>query len=103
MNNHRTHTKLTYIWSQGMVDKIAEKVANEKPSIADDIIKKVEEKVISQKPDKDPMGYPINKWNDGRIDHVEEERLADLARERQRERAQMEMFDDPYMNWSGHR
>ncbi len=72
-----------------MVDKIAEKVANEKSSIADDIIKKVEEKV-SQK-------------NDGHIDHVEEERLADLARERQRERAQMEMFDDPYMNWSGHR
>ena len=91
---------LTYLWSQGMVDKIAEKVANEKPSKADEIIERVEEKV-SQKPDKDPMGYPINKWNDGRIDHVEEERLADLARERQRERAQMEMFDDPYMNWSG--
>ena len=93
---------LTYLWSQGMVDKIAEKVANEKPSKADEIIERVEEKV-SQKPDKDPMGYPINKWNDGRIDHVEEERLADLARERQRERAQMEMFDDPWENWSGHR
>ena len=37
------------------------------------------------------------------VDHVEEERLADLARERERERLQMEMFDDPYMNWSGHR
>jgi hypothetical protein len=37
------------------------------------------------------------------IDHVEEERLADLARERERERLQMEMFDDPYMNWSGKR
>jgi len=37
------------------------------------------------------------------IDHVEEERLADLARERERERLQMEMFDDPYLNWSGHR
>lgn len=35
------------------------------------------------------------------IDHVEEERLADLARERERERLQMEMYDDPYMNWSG--
>ena len=93
---------LTYLWSQGMVDKIAEKVANENPSKADEIIERVEEKV-SQKPDKDPMGYPINKWNDGRIDHVEEERLADLARERQRERAQMEMFDDPWENWSGHR
>ena len=37
------------------------------------------------------------------IDHVEEERLADLARERERDRKQMEMFDDPYENWSGHR
>ena len=37
------------------------------------------------------------------IDHVEEERLADLARERERDRLQMEMFDDPVMNWSGHR
>ena len=83
------HNKLTYIWSQGMVDKIAEEVANEKSSIADKIIKKVEERGISQK--------------NLHIDHVEEERLADLARERQRERAQMEMFDDPYMNWSGHR
>ena len=90
-------SNLTYLWSQGMVDKIAEKVANEEPSIADEIIERVEEKV-SQRPDKDPMGYPINKWNDGRIDHVEEERLADLARERQREIQQMEMFDDPYMN-----
>ncbi len=41
--------------------------------------------------------------NKGHVDHVEEERLADLARERERERLQMEMFDDPYMNWSGHR
>jgi len=79
---------LTYIWSQGMVDKIAEEVANEKSSIADKIIKKVEERV-SQK--------------NLHIDHVEEERLADLARERERDRRQMEMFDDPYMNWSGHR
>ena len=37
------------------------------------------------------------------IDHVEEERLADLARERERDRLQFEMFDDPTMNWSGHR
>ena len=27
----------------------------------------------------------------------------DMARERARERSQMEMYDDPYMNWSGHR
>ena len=36
------------------------------------------------------------------LDQVEEERLADLARERERDIKQMEMFDDPYMNWSGH-
>jgi len=28
---------------------------------------------------------------------------ADLARLRERNRIQMEMYDDPYMNWSGHR
>ena len=28
---------------------------------------------------------------------------ADMARERARERNQMEMYDDPYMNWSGQR
>jgi hypothetical protein len=85
---HNNRLDFNYIWSQGMVDKIAEEVANEKPSIADDIIKRVEERV-SQK--------------NLHIDHVEEERLADLARERERDRRQMEMFDDPYMNWSGHR
>ena len=37
------------------------------------------------------------------IDHVETERLADLARERERDRLQFEMFDDPTMNWSGRR
>ena len=28
---------------------------------------------------------------------------ADMAREGERERIQMEMYDDPYMNWSGQR
>ena len=55
-------------------------------SKADEIIKRVEEKTKNK-----------------HIDHVEEERLADLARERERDRRQMEMFDDPDMNWSGHR
>ena len=27
----------------------------------------------------------------------------DMARARERERIQMEMYDDPDMNWSGHR
>ena len=41
--------------------------------------------------------------NKGHDDHVEEERLADLAREKERDRLQFEMFDDPTMNWSGKR
>ena len=28
---------------------------------------------------------------------------ADMARQRERDRIQMDMYDDPYMNWSGHR
>ena len=66
---------LTYIWSQGMVDKIAKKVAEE----------------------------PIEDMKSQHIDHVETERLVDLARERERDRRQMEMFNDPWENWSGHR
>ena len=31
------------------------------------------------------------------------EEKVDLARLRERNRIQMEMYDDPYMNWSGHR
>lgn len=31
------------------------------------------------------------------------EEAADLARIRERNRIQMDMYDDPYMNWSGHR
>ena len=27
----------------------------------------------------------------------------DMARAREREHIQMEMYDDPYLNWSGHR
>ena len=38
-----------------------------------------------------------------RPQHVIDEEKADEARERERDRMQMEMFDDPYMNWSGQR
>ena len=58
------------------VDKIAEKVANEP-------MEDIQEEEIPQ--------------------HVIDENRADLIRERRKELAQMEMYDDPYMNWSGHR
>ena len=66
---------LTYIWSQGMVDSIAKKVAEE----------------------------PIEDMKSQHIDHVETERLVDLERERARECMQMDMFNDPDWNWSGQR
>ena len=80
---------LTYIWSQGMVDKIAEKVAEEP-------MENMDEGNYEYMPKAEGVK---NKY----IDHVETERLVDEARERERDRRQMEMFDDPWENWSGHR
>ena len=80
---------LTYIWSQGMVDKIAKKVAEEP-------MENMDEGNYEYMPKAEGVK---NKY----IDHVEAERLADLARERERDRLQFEMFDDPTMNWSGRR
>lgn len=65
---------LTYLWSQGMVDTIAKKVADEP---MEDI--------------------------DTRPQHVIDEERADEIRMYRREQAQIEMYDDPYMNWSGNR
>tara|TARA_B100000586_G_scaffold260489_1_gene226833 strand:+ start:462 stop:665 length:204 start_codon:yes stop_codon:yes gene_type:complete len=62
------------------VDKIAEKVANE--TIDEDVLQEDEqEREVPQ--------------------HVIDEALADDARQRVRDLRQMEMYDDPYMNWSG--
>ena len=72
-----------------MVDKIAKKVAEEP-------MENVDEGNYEYMPKTEGVK---NKY----IDHVEAERLADLARERERDRLQFEMFDDPTMNWSGHR
>ena len=77
---------LTYIWSQGMVDSIAKKVAEEPMENMDEGNYEYMPKMKSQ-----------------HIDHVETERLVDLERERERDRRQMEMFNDPWENWSGHR
>jgi len=63
---------LTYLWSQGMVDTIAKKVAEE------------------------PMENI-----DTRPQHVIDEAVADASRQRTRELRQMEMYDDEMWNWSG--
>ena len=40
---------------------------------------------------------------DDRPQHVIDEERGDEIRQWRKEQAQMEMFDDPYLNWSGHR
>ena len=56
------------------VDKIAEKVANEP-------MEDIQEEDVPQ--------------------HVIDENRADEIRQLRKEQAQMEMYDDPFMNWSG--
>ena len=63
--------KVTYMWSDAVIDNIARKVAEE--SMED----------VPQ--------------------HVIDEERGDMIRQMRKEQAQMEMYDDPYLNWSGHR
>ena len=72
------------------VDKIAEKVANE--------------------PLEDELeNWIIGETEDGHMplvrkpQHVIDEAKVDEAIMRRHDLRQMEMYDDPYMNWSGHR
>jgi len=67
--------------------------------IADKIISKVEKK---KKYTQLNLDFTIRPEDlDDRPQHVIDEERADLIREKKREQAQMEMFDDPVMNWSG--
>jgi hypothetical protein len=75
--------KLTYLWSQGMVDKIAEKVAEE-PMENVELIQQIQKHRTRPK-------------------HVIDEEKVDEEILNRHDRRQMEMFDDPYMNWSGQR
>ena len=64
------------------VDEIAERVANE--TMDEDVLQEdEEERVVPQ--------------------HVIDEAKVDEAIMRRHDLRQMEMYDDPYMNWSGHR
>mgnify|MGYP001582066241 FL=1 len=67
----RVRGKITYMWSDGVIDHIARKVAEE------------------------PM--------EDVPQHVIDEDRGDRLRQLRKEQAQMEMYDDPYLNWSGHR
>ena len=73
-------SNLTYLWSDGMVDSIAKKVAEEP-------MEKVDEGNYEYLP-KRPQ-------------HVIDEEQVDEEILERHDRRQMEMFDDPDMNWSG--
>ena len=75
-------SNLTYLWSDGMIDTIAKKVAEEP-------MEKVDEGNYEYMP-KRPQ-------------HVIDEEKVDEAILERHDRRQMEMFDDPYENWSGRR
>ena len=64
------------------INKIAERVANE--AVDENVLQEdEEERVVPQ--------------------HVIDEAKVDEAIMRRHDLRQMEMYDDPYMNWSGHR
>ena len=74
---------LTYLWSDGMVDKIAEKVAEEP-------MENVDEGNYEYLPKRPHIPQ-----------HVIDEEKVDEEILNRHDRRQMEMFDDPDMNWSG--
>jgi len=79
--------RVTYIW-EAVVNNIARKVAEE------------------------PMEDELDKWMVGESEHghmplvrkpqhVIDEDRGDEIRQMRKEQAQREMYDDPYLNWSG--
>ena len=81
---------VTYMLGETVIDNIARKVAEE--PMEDEL----ENWIVGETED----GYmPLVR----KPQHVIDEERADEIRQLRKEQAQMEMFDDPYLNWSGHR
>jgi len=78
-------SKLTYLWSEGMVDKIAKKVAEEP-------MENVDEGNYEYLPKQPHIPQ-----------HVIDEAKVDEEILNRHDRRQMEMFDDPDWNYSGRR
>jgi hypothetical protein len=99
-------SKLTYLWSQGMVDKIAEKVAEETiGDVLDQIV--IEAELMENRVLFEGTPFEVDEGNyeymPKRPQHVIDEEKVDEEILNRHDRRQMEMFDDPYGNWSGHR
>ena len=93
MEDKRWISKLgtvTYMLGETVIDNIARKVAEE--PMEDEL----ENCIVCETED----GHmPLVR----KPQHVIDEERADEIRQLRKEQAQMEMFDDPYLNWSGHR
>ena len=89
-------SKLTYLWSQGMVDNIAKKVAEEpiNKSLTRDTLYEIKD--LLENVDEGNYEYLPK-----RPQHVIDEEKVDEEILNRHDRRQMEMFDDPYENWSG--
>ena len=74
---------LTYLWSDGMIDTIAKKLAEEP-------MENVDEGNYEYLPKRPHIPQ-----------HVIDEEKVDEEILNRHDRRQMEMFDDPYENWSG--
>ena len=71
---------VTYMLGETVIDNIARKVAEE------------------------PTDFQEVEWIMNNVpQHVIDEERADEIKRLRKEQAQMEMYDDPYLNWSGHR
>ena len=81
---------VTYMLGETVIDNIARKVAEEP---MEDVL---ENWIVGETED----GHmPLVK----KPQHVIDEERGDMIRQLKKEQAQMEMYDDPYLNWSGHR
>ena len=81
---------VTYMLGETVIDNIARKVAEEP-------IEDVLENWIVGEPEDGHM--PLVR----KPQHVIDEERADEIKRLRKEQAQMEMYEDPYLNWSGHR
>ena len=72
-------------------------------------VHRIAEKVANEPLEDELRNWIIGETEDGHMplvrkpQHVIDEDRGDEIRQQRKEQAQREMYDDPYLNWSGHR
>jgi len=72
-------------------------------------VHRIAEKVANEPLEDELRNWIIGETEDGHMplvrkpQHVIDEDRGDEIRQMRKEQAQREMYDDPYLNWSGHR